>query len=52
MSDEEISSSYSRLPVSSEGLAGRWLFDEDEGTTVIDSSGNENNGTLNGTSRT
>lgn len=52
LSDEEISSSYSRLPVSSEGLAGRWLFDEDEGTTVIDSSGNENNGTLNGTSRT
>lgn len=52
LTSEEILASYNRKPVSSEGLAGRWLFDEDGGTTVIDSSGNGNNGTINGTSRT
>lgn len=52
LTEEEILSSYNREGVSSEGLSGKWIFDEDEGTTIIDSSGNGNNGTLNGTERT
>ncbi len=34
------------------GLVGYWKFDETSGTTANDSSGNSNNGTINGATRT
>lgn len=42
-----LTSSASSTPPSS-GLAAQWNMDETSGTTMVDSSGNNNNGTLHG----
>jgi hypothetical protein len=36
------------VPVAQASLIGRWTFNEGSGTTAFDSSGNGNNGTING----
>ncbi len=48
LSASEVSDLYNGAAVSSTGLAGHWMFDEGSGTTAADSSGNSNNGTVNG----
>lgn len=47
LSPEEISSHYNKqYPSQETGLVGRWSFDEITGNTVVDSSGNGNDGTI------
>jgi RHS repeat-associated protein len=48
LSREEILYQYQQLNKNLPDLAARWTFDEGSGTTVRDSSGNGNNGRING----
>lgn len=46
LTDEEIGRIYNNKDVPKEGLAGLWKFEEGEGATVADLSGNGNTGRL------
>ena len=49
LSDSEIQSHMLTSPISGEeGLVGYWNFNEGEGTTLYDLTGNANHGTING----
>ncbi|HBA84847.1 MAG TPA: hypothetical protein DCZ95_12200 [Verrucomicrobia bacterium] len=48
LSAEEVFYQYQQLNKNLPDLAARWKFDEGSGTTVADSSGNGNNGTISG----
>jgi chitodextrinase len=47
LSASEVSANYAGT-VTRTGLAGEWLFNEGQGTTALDTSGNGNNGTITG----
>lgn len=51
LSAPEASAMYNNGDVDPTGLVGQWLFNEGTGSTVIDASGNGNNGTIYGAIR-
>lgn len=52
LSATEVSNLYFNNIVPRTGLVGEWLFNEGSGTTALDSSGNNNNGTITGATYT
>lgn len=52
LSAQEISDLYLHNIVPRDGLVGEWLFNEASGSTALDTSGNENDGTITGATYT